>query len=135
LLHKDLGCFHVLVSNPPYVREKAGRKNPGPSRLVARSEATLDLATLVSIASSTLFTHGRLCLIYPAKRLAELMYVTRRSRLEPKRLRLIHSREGEPAVLAMVECVKDGGSDTKVEPPLYIFSGDDYAQEVKGYYA
>jgi hypothetical protein len=37
-------------------------------------------------------------------------------------------------VLSLVECVKDGGVDLKVEPPLYIFSGDEYSQEVKAYY-
>ena len=131
---KDLGCFHVMVSNPPYVKERAGRRNPAPSRLVARSETTLDLPALMSIAASMLFTHGRLYVIYPAKRLAELVYESKSRHLEPKRLRLIHSRRGEPAVLALVECVKDGGSHMLVEPPLYIFSGDDYTQEVKGYY-
>jgi tRNA1Val (adenine37-N6)-methyltransferase len=135
LRRKDIGCFDVIVSNPPYVKEKTGRKNPAPSRLVARSEAMLDLPVLISIATSTLFTRGRLYVIYPAKRLAELISESKNARLEPKRLRLIHSREGKPAVLALVECVKNGGPDMKVEPPLYIFSGKDYTQEVKGYYA
>jgi len=135
LRRKDIGCFHVVVSNPPYVKERTGRKNPGPSRLVARSETMLDLPALISVAAAILFTHGRFYVIYPAKRLAELICESRNGRLEPKRLRLVHSREGEPAVLALVECVKGGGSDMKVEPPLYIFSGDDYTQEVKGYYA
>ena len=44
-------------------------------------------------------------------------------------------RIGEPAVLALVECVKGGGPEMKVEPPLYIFTGDHYSREVEGYYA
>jgi tRNA1Val (adenine37-N6)-methyltransferase len=132
---KALGCFHVVVSNPPYVKERTGRASRGPSRLVARYETVLDLPGLIAVASSLLFTHGRLYLIYPAKRLAELMHESKSKRLEPKRLRLIHSKAGEPAVLFLVECVKDGGVDLKVEPPLYIFSDDRYTREVEAYYA
>jgi tRNA1Val (adenine37-N6)-methyltransferase len=132
--HRDLGPFHVIVSNPPYVKEQTGRKNPGPSRLIARSEQALDLPALISIASSTLFTHGRLYVIYPAKRLAELVYEARTRHLEPKRLRCVHSRAGAPAVLVLLECVKDGGAYMSVEAPLYIFSRADYTQEVRGYY-
>jgi tRNA1Val (adenine37-N6)-methyltransferase len=132
---KALGCFHVVVSNPPYVKERTGRKSRRPSRLVARCETALDLPGLIAAASSLLLTHGRLYLIYPARRLAELMHESRSRHLEPKRLRLIHSRVGEPAVLSLVECVKDGGADLKVEAPLYIFSDSEYTEEVKAYYA
>jgi tRNA1Val (adenine37-N6)-methyltransferase len=132
---KDLGFFNVVVANPPYVREKTGRKSHGPSRLVARCETALDLPALIAVSASMLFTHGRLYLIYPAKRLAELIHESKSRHLEPKRLRLVHSREGEPAVLFLIECVKDGGVNIKVESPLYIFSDNDYSQEVKTYYA
>jgi tRNA1Val (adenine37-N6)-methyltransferase len=135
ICRKNLGSFHVVVSNPPYVRERTGRKSPGPSRSLARCETALDLPALISVASSMLFSRGRFYLIYPAKRLAELMHESKSKRLEPKRLRLVHSRPGEPAVLFLVECVKDGGVDLKVEPPLYIFSDDGYSQEVRAYYA
>ncbi len=132
---KDLGFFHVVVSNPPYVREKTGRKSPRESRSVARSEMSLDLAALMTVASSVLFTRGRLYLIYPAKRLAEVVHESRNKHLEPKRLRLVHSRTEEPAVLCLFECVKNGGVHLKVEPPLYIYSDHVYTEEVKAYYA
>jgi tRNA1Val (adenine37-N6)-methyltransferase len=132
---KELGPFHVIVSNPPYVKAATGRKSPGNSRFIARYESTLDLAALICLASSLLFTRGRLCLIYPAKRLAEVIHVSRARDLEPKRLRLVHSKVGAPAVLSLVECVKGGGTHLRVEPPLYIYAENDYTQEVKTYYA
>ena len=120
---KELGGFQVLVSNPPYVKDRTGRKSPGPSRLVARHESALDLGALLSVAYSVLGTRGRLYLIYPAKRLAELLHASKARGLEPKRLRFVHSRAGEPAVLSLVECLKGGGIDLKVESPLYIYDG------------
>ncbi len=132
---KGLGSFHVVVSNPPYVKERTGRKSPRPGRSVARSETALDLAALMDVASSALFTRGRLYLVYPAKRLAEVVHESKSRRLEPKRLRFVHSRAGEPAVLCLVECVKNGGVHLEVEPPLYIYADHAYTEEVKTYYA
>jgi tRNA1Val (adenine37-N6)-methyltransferase len=130
-----LGSFNVIVSNPPYVKVKTGRASPQESRLVARYESSLDLGALLAAASSLLQTHGKLCLIYPAARLAELLGGARSFGLEPKRVRPVYSRQGEAAVLFLVECVKGGGVNLKVEPPLYIYDKDDYTEEVKAYYA
>ena len=132
---RGLGSFHALVSNPPYVKEKTGRRSPGPSRLIARHESELDLVQLLSVASSLLETRGRLYLIYPAKRLGEVVHESKSRNLEPKRLRLVHSRAGEPAKLLLLELLKGGGIDLKVEPPLYIYADGDYTEEVKAYYA
>lgn len=132
---KDLGTFHAIVSNPPYVKERTGRKSPGQSRLLARHESALDLPSLLATASSLLATRGRFSVVYPAGRLAELLYTAKSLGLEPKRLRPVYSRQGEPAVLSLVECVKNGGVGLKVEPALYIFAENDYTEEVKTYYA
>ncbi len=132
---KELGSFHVVVSNPPFIKEKTGRMSPEPSRSAARTETTLNLPALLAVASSMLFSRGRLYVIYPAKRLAEFVHEAKEKRLEPKRLRFVHSRAGKDGVLSLVECVKNGGTQLTVEPPLYIYADDDYTQEVKTYYA
>jgi tRNA1Val (adenine37-N6)-methyltransferase len=131
---KGLSAFHVIVSNPPYVRERTGRKSPGYSRFIARYETALRLSELLDIASSLLLTRGRLYLVYPSERLAEVISATRSKKLEPKRMRLVYSRQQEPARLSLIECVKGSGVSINVEPPFYIYSGDDYTQEVKNYY-
>ena len=132
---KDLGTFHAIVSNPPYVKERTGRKSPGQSRLLARHESALDLPSLLAAASQLLATRGRFYVVYPAGRLAELLYTAKSLGLEPKRLRPVYSRQGEPAVLSLVECIKNGGVSLKVEPALYIFAENDYTEEVKTFYA
>ena len=132
---KELGQFHVVASNPPYVKERTGRKSPGESRMLARCESALDLPSLLAAASSLLASRGRLYMIYPSRRLAELLWASKSMSLEPKRLRPVYSRRGEKAVLSLVECMKNGGASLKVEPPLYIFEENDYTEEVKTYYA
>ena len=55
--------------------------------------------------------------------------------LEPKKLRPVYSKQGEAAVLSLVECMKGAGTGLSVERPLYIYENDDYTEEVKRYYA
>lgn len=127
--------FHAVVSNPPYVKENAGRKSPTAERLLARHESLLKMPALLDIASSCLLgKKGRLYIIYPASRLAEVLAEARARALEPRRLRFIHSRHGEPARLFLLECMQEGGAEVKVEKPLYVFSENGYTDEVQTYY-
>jgi tRNA1Val (adenine37-N6)-methyltransferase len=126
--------FHVVVSNPPYVKRDSGRKSPQHSRRLARHESLLDLKSLFAISASLLYTKGRLYLIYPAKRLAELVSVAAAHGIEPRRLRLIHPRANEPANLFLIECMKGGGAELKVERPLYVYKDGEYTEEVASYY-
>ncbi len=127
--------FHVISANPPYVKTMSGRESPQPSRQLARCESSLDLTSLLEIAVRRLYTKGRLYIIYPAKRLAELTCAASAHGIEPRRLRLIHPRAGEPANLFLIECLKGGGKELKVDPPLYIYEGGEYTKEVASYYA
>ncbi len=129
------GPFHVLSSNPPYVKKDTGRRSPQHSRYMARYESGLDLDALLATSVSLLYTKGRLYLIYPAKRLAEFLAAGKSYGLEPHRLRLIHPRSTEPANLFLVECLKGGGVEMTVETPLFIYDGKQYTEEVASYYA
>jgi len=126
--------FHVVLSNPPYTKAKTGRKSPGDSRRIARYESHLDLTALMSLSSALLFKKGRLYVIYPSKRLGEVVDSARSNRLEPKRIRFIHPRKNEPSNLFLAEFIKEGGIGTTIEPPLYIYENGHYAEEVKDYY-
>lgn len=126
--------FHVVLSNPPYTKAKTGRKSPGDSRRIARYESHLDLGALMSLSSALLFKKGRLYVIYPSKRLGEVVDTARSNRLEPKRTRFVHPRKDEPSNLFLAEFIKEGGVGMTVEPPLYIYENGQYAEEVKDYY-
>jgi tRNA1Val (adenine37-N6)-methyltransferase len=126
--------FHVIVSNPPYTKKHSGRKSPGQSRLIARYESQIDLENLLSISSALLGKKGRLYLVYPSKRLGELIYTARKHRLEPKRLRFIHPKKEETANLFLAEFIKEGGIEVTIEKPLYIYDNDRYTEEIESYY-
>jgi tRNA1Val (adenine37-N6)-methyltransferase len=74
--------------------------------------------------------------VYLVERLAELLVEMRRLQLEPKRLRLVHPRAGEPANLLLIEGRKLGKPGLEVAPPLFVYqgSGRDYTAEIAGLY-
>lgn len=127
--------FDVVISNPPFTREQTGRKCPNRSRLIARHETLLPLETLLHVASIALKQKGRLYLIYPVKRLGELINMAKSKELETKRIRFVHPRINERANLFLVEFVKKGGIEVIVEKPLYIYENFYYTEEIKDYYA
>ena len=128
------GSFGAVVANPPYRKPSSGRVAPGEERGAARHELSGGLPDFLRAAAFLLNNRGTFCIIYLAERLAELLDGMRSFRLEPKRLRLVHSRVGEPARLVLVEGRKNAGAGLCVEPPLILYGdppGRSYHEEVR----
>jgi tRNA1Val (adenine37-N6)-methyltransferase len=124
--------FDFVFSNPPFRKPKTGRISSYGERAVARHEIELTLPDLVSTASYLLKHSGRLFLIYHPFRLAELISMLREARLEPKRMRFVHSKVGDEAKMVLIEAVKGAGVWLKVDSPLYLYvKRDEYSDEVR----
>ena len=128
--------FDLVVSNPPYRNSGSGRIAPENERAAARHELAGGLVDFLSAASYLLCNGGRFAIVYLAERLAELLAGMREYRLEPKRLRCVHSRLGAPAKMVLVEGRKCGGSGMTIEAPLYVYRSAerDYSDEVLALY-
>ncbi len=114
--------FDVIVTNPPYRELGSGRINPEDEKAIARHELCLSLEDLVSISFFVLKPKGIFFVIYPAKRACDLMYVLRSNKLEPKRVRFVHSYMDDEARFILVEAKKFGRRELKVEPPLILYN-------------
>ena len=126
--------FHIIVSNPPYTKNLTGKQSPSHSRLIARYEYSIDLSTLLATTSALLNKKGRFYVIYPSKRLGELIYTANTYRLEPKRLRFIYPEKEKNANLFLVEFIKEGGVEVTIEKPLFIYDNEHYTKEIESYY-
>lgn len=115
------GAFDAAVFNPPYRRLRSGRMNPDPEKAVARHEIAGAAGDFLAAAGHALREGGRAYPIYPAARMVEIVSQMRIRRIEPKRLRMVHSRPGAPGVFVLIEGVKGGREELAVEPPLYIY--------------
>ena len=129
------GRFDAVTLNPPYREPGTGHVSPLASRATARHELTGALADALRAAAVAVKYGGRVAVVFLAERLADLLVECRQNRLEPKRLRLIHPREGRPANLLLLEAVKGGGAGLKVKPPLVVYGeGQNYTAEVQAIY-
>ncbi|NPA93953.1 MAG: SAM-dependent methyltransferase, partial [Thermodesulfobacteria bacterium] len=87
---------------------------------LARHEILINLSELLDISRYLLKPGGKLSLIYPAERSAELVFNMCKRRIEPKRLCFVHPDHARQARLVLIEGVKDAGSETRIEPPVFM---------------
>jgi tRNA1Val (adenine37-N6)-methyltransferase len=113
--------FEVVVANPPYRANKAGRVSPQESRRIARSESGATLEDFVWAASRYTRRGGRSAFVFAADRCAELISTLREHRLEPKRIRFVHPYAESAATTVLIEARKNGGVEVAIEAPLILF--------------
>jgi tRNA1Val (adenine37-N6)-methyltransferase len=111
----------LVVSNPPYRESGTGREPPDEGRARARHERTCTLADVVETAARTLRHKGRLCVVLPPGRLADLVRLASPHRLHLSRLGAVHPRIDRPASMVLVEA-RLGASPRgcAVEPPTVL---------------
>jgi len=115
--------FDVAVFNPPYRKMGSGKMNPQEEKALARHEVAGSVTDFLRAARHALKPGGRACLIYPCSRMVEALHRMRSEKLEPKRLRMVHSRPESRGDFILVEGMKGGGEELSVLPPLFIYNG------------
>ena len=127
--------FDVVTVNPPYMNEGGGLKNGYSPKTIARHEVLCSLEDVVDAAARLLVHQGRLYMVHRPHRLTDIMVTLRNHRLEPKRLRFVHSYADREPVMLLVEAVSNGKPMVKVMPPLIIYKEDgEYTGEIMKIY-
>lgn len=127
--------FNVIVSNPPYMIADHGLRNDADEKYIARHEALCTFDDIAREASRVLISKGRFYLIHRPFRLAELFMTLKKYKLEPKRMRLVHSYVDKEPQMVLIEASKGGNSGIKIEKPLIIYEkGGEYTEELKEIY-
>jgi tRNA1(Val) A37 N6-methylase TrmN6 len=113
--------FDVVVSNPPYISLGQGKINPSNSRAIARHEIKGDLEDIIYVSNYLLKNKGRIYLIYRSTKLIKLVIALKKYGIEPKVVKFIHPRQGENANLVLLEGVKRGKEELKIENPIFQY--------------
>ena len=114
--------FHVVTSNPPYMDNHHGLKNPSEPKAIARHEVLCSFDDLAREAAACLKPGGRLYLVHRPRRLMDLLTTLRKYRLEPKRMRFVHPYADKEANMVLIEAFRGGGVQMHIEPPLVIYA-------------
>ena len=116
-----LASFDVITSNPPYMTDTHGIKNPEAPKAIARHEVLCTLEDLVRETSRLLRPGGRLYLIHRPFRLVEIFQTLTAYKLEPKRMKLVYPFVDKEPNMVMIEAIRGAKSMIKVEEPLLVY--------------
>ena len=126
----------AVVTNPPYLREGEGLTSPDRTRALSRGGAgAMPAGEWIAACGRILKNGGRLCVVFPADRLARLFEAMRACRIEPKRIRFVASGQDKAARLVLAEGKKQGGEGLTVLPTLITHDASgSYTEEMRRIY-
>ena len=113
--------FDVVTSNPPYMNDSHGLKNPELPKAIARHEVLCTLNDVTREAARLLRPGGRFYMVHRPHRLAEIITALKDCRLEPKRMKMVHPFVDKEANMVLIEAVRGGRSMIKVEAPVIVY--------------
>ena len=141
--------FDFITCNPPYRTVGSGRvsgsavaaggsmgkaKELDP-RAIARHELLCTFDDVARAAARLLRPGGHFYLVHRPLRLPELISTLCGRGLEPKRMRLVYPHIDQAPNMVLLDCVRGGGPELRVEPPLIVYEKDgNYTPELMQIY-
>lgn len=127
--------FDVVTTNPPYMNDCHGLKNPDEAKAIARHEVLCTLDDVVREGTRVLKPGGRFYMVHRPRRLIEILQTMKQYGLEPKRMKFVHPYKDREANMVLVEAVRGGKALMKVEAPVIVFDENgEYSQEIRTTY-
>lgn len=129
------GYADLVVCNPPFYKNGEGKISQNPEEAIARHETAVSMPHIIKGAKHLLNNRGKIALIQRAERLLEITDLLILNRINPTRMRLVHSRIDSDAKLVLIEGQKNSSAKLNILPPLVIYQLDgEYSEEIKGWY-
>lgn len=117
----DAASFDVVTCNPPYMIGQHGLANPDAPKAIARHEIMCTLEDVVRNAARLLKPGGSFCMVHRPFRLAEIITVMTKYKLEPKRMKLVYPFIDQEPNMVLIEGCRGGKPRMTVEKPLIVF--------------
>lgn len=123
--------FDAIVTNPPYKKLETGKKNEKESKYIARHEVTANLEDFIKVSFDLLKDKGTFYMVHRPERLAEIIVTLKKYKLEPKKIRFVHSNYEQEPKLVLIKAVKNAKEFVTIEKPLFIYNKQGkYTEEV-----
>ncbi len=116
--------FDVVTSNPPYITQSHGLENEFEPKNIARHEILVNLEDVIKGASYLLREGGSFAMVHKPFRLAEIIRLLSKYRLEPKRMCMVQPYKNKEPNMVLIESFKGGRPMIKVEPALVVYNED-----------
>ena len=123
--------FNVVTTNPPYMTENHGVKNPDEPKAIARHEIKCNLEDVIRESAKLLKPKGRFYMVHRPERLVDILSLLRKYKLEPKESKLVQPSCDKAPNLVLIKATKNAKPFLKVDKPLYIYNSDGtYTEEL-----
>lgn len=127
--------FDVITCNPPYMIGQHGLTNPDAPKATARHEILCTLEDVVRNAAKLLKPGGSFYMVHRPFRLAEIMLVMTKYKLEPKRMQLVYPYVDKEPNMVLIEGCRGGRPRMTVEKPLIVYKEPNvYTDEIYDVY-
>ena len=93
-------------------------------RAIARHELLCTFEDVARAAAKLLRPGGHFYLVHRPMRLPELITTLCSKGLEPKRMRLVYPHADQAPNMVLLDCVRGGAPELRVEPPLIVYEKD-----------
>ncbi len=123
--------FDVVTTNPPYMNEAHGLKNPNTAKAIARHEILCTLEDIVREAAAVLKPGGRFYMVHRPRRLIEIIRILSAYQLEVKRMKPVYPSIEKEANMVLLEAVRGGRPLMRMEEPIIIYESPGvYSKEI-----
>ena len=123
--------FDVIVTNPPYKKLNTGIQNLNDKKLISRHEITADLEDFIKISKNMLKDKGEFYMVHRPERLADIICLMRKYKIEPKLIRFVAPSVNKGPNLVLIKGIKNAKSFLKFEKVLYVYDENgNYTDEI-----
>lgn len=119
--------FNVVTVNPPYMAGGSGLVGGDYSKAVSRHEILCNLEDVIREGMQVLVSGGRMYMVHRPYRLGDIICLMKKYRMSPRRLCMVHPKCSQEANLVLIEGIRGGNTQIRVEAPLFLF--DENGQE------
>jgi len=125
--------FDIVVSNPPFYPSSVVQSD-NENIKIARYNDNLPLEDFIYKTSKILKSKGKFFFCYDVQLLSRIIILLEKYKLNLESIQFLHPKKEKKASLVMIYARKNSKSLMQILPPLIMFDGKDFSQEVQKIY-
>lgn len=123
--------YDAVTVNPPYLPLQSGEVKENVHQAMARHEIGCKLEDVIAACARSVRIGGRVSMVHRPSRMADIIDLMRKVKLEPKRIRFVHPRKEAEANMILIEGTREGKPEVRLLPPLIVYEDDgEYTPEL-----
>lgn len=121
----------VVVTNPPYKKINTGLTNENKMKLISRHEIEANLEDFIKVSSKILKDNGVMYMVHRPDRLADIIELMRKYKLEPKVLKMVVPKPNRKPNMVLIKGIKNANPFLTVEESICIYNENGtYTKEI-----